>query len=292
MTTFTIDEQNNISAFSTQEEAAAATATPFDSFASQKELAELAKAWPAERLVAIFNSLTGVTPVVSFKSAQAAASRIWNRIQGLGDAAEPEAEPAKPTARKKPAVAPQKPRVAPTKGKASTKTTPAKKAPKAKKAGKAKEATGPREGSKTAQVIAMLQRKGGVTISEIMKAMKWQKHTVRGFMAGAMKKPAIRSSRLSPKVASAAIGFPSSISHPSLPSPPPVLAGGGLSASARQLASRGDTTHHLAASGPQASQKPTPLNRRATASPGTQLHSHTSRGSLSGAPFPGQTRAK
>jgi hypothetical protein len=188
MTTFTIDEQNNISAFSTQEEAAAATATPFDSFASQKELAELAKAWPAERLVAIFNSLTGVTPVVSIKSAQAAASRIWNRIQGLGDAAEPEAEPAKPTARKKPAVAPQKPRVAPTKGKASTKTTPAKKAPKAKKAGKAKEATGPREGSKTAQVIAMLQRKGGVTISEIMKAMKWQKHTVRGFMAGAMKK--------------------------------------------------------------------------------------------------------
>jgi hypothetical protein len=73
MTTFTINETNEIVAFSNQEEAAA-TATPFDSFASQKELAELAKAWPAERLVAIFNSLTGVTPVESFKSAQAAAS--------------------------------------------------------------------------------------------------------------------------------------------------------------------------------------------------------------------------
>ena len=34
----------------------------------------------------------------------------------------------------------------------------------------------------------MLQRKGGATISEIMKAMSWQRHTVRGFMAGAMKK--------------------------------------------------------------------------------------------------------
>ena len=41
---------------------------------------------------------------------------------------------------------------------------------------------------KTAQVVAMLRRKNGVTLSEIMKTMGWQKHTVRGFMAGAMKK--------------------------------------------------------------------------------------------------------
>ena len=45
-----------------------------------------------------------------------------------------------------------------------------------------------RGGSKTAQVIEMLQRKGGASISEIMKTMGWQRHTVRGFMAGAMKK--------------------------------------------------------------------------------------------------------
>ena len=48
--------------------------------------------------------------------------------------------------------------------------------------------SGPREGSKTAQVVAMLQRDGGVTLSEIMSTMGWQKHTVRGFMAGTMKK--------------------------------------------------------------------------------------------------------
>ena len=47
MTTFTIDNDNNITAFGSAEEAAAATTTPFDSFASQKELAELAAAWPA-----------------------------------------------------------------------------------------------------------------------------------------------------------------------------------------------------------------------------------------------------
>ena len=50
MKTFTINETNEIVAFSNQDEAAAATTTPFDSFSSQKELAELAKAWPAERL--------------------------------------------------------------------------------------------------------------------------------------------------------------------------------------------------------------------------------------------------
>ncbi len=34
----------------------------------------------------------------------------------------------------------------------------------------------------------MLQRKNGATLVEIMDKMGWQRHTVRGFMAGAMKK--------------------------------------------------------------------------------------------------------
>jgi len=34
----------------------------------------------------------------------------------------------------------------------------------------------------------MLKRDGGATLAEIMSSMGWQKHTVRGFMAGAMKK--------------------------------------------------------------------------------------------------------
>jgi hypothetical protein len=70
-------------------------------------------------------------------------------------------------------------------------TSPSEKAPKAKKAAKpakSEEAAGPREGSKTARVVAMLQRKTGATLAEIMEQMGWQKHTVRGFMAGAMKK--------------------------------------------------------------------------------------------------------
>jgi hypothetical protein len=181
MKTFTIDAENNISAFATPDEAAATTATPFDTFASQKELLSLVAQWPAERLVALWNSLAGVTPVKSVKTTKVAASRIWERIQSLGEAPTPKAEPkAKGGA--------QAAKGAPAKAEATKKAAPAKEAPKAKKAAKAEETAGPREGSKTAQVVAMLQRKNGATLAEIMEKMGWQKHTVRGFMAGAMKK--------------------------------------------------------------------------------------------------------
>jgi Protein of unknown function (DUF3489) len=118
---------------------------------------------------------------------------------------ETQAAPSTETAEKAPTKAKgakQARRVAPEKAKSGKKTTPAKKGSKvsqkpakaekkaapAKKSAKAKESDGPREGSKTAQVVAMLQRKNGATLAEIMKTMGWQKHTVRGFMAGAMKK--------------------------------------------------------------------------------------------------------
>jgi hypothetical protein len=181
MPTFTIDEQNNITAHGTPEEAAAANTAPFDSFASQKELAGLVAGWPAERLIATWNGLPGVEPVKKFKNAKIAASRIWERIQSLGEAAKPKED------RKAKGGAPAA-KGAPAKPKATTKATAAKKAPKGKKAAKTQETAGPREGSKTAQVVAMLQRKNGATLAEIMDKMGWQKHTVRGFMAGAMKK--------------------------------------------------------------------------------------------------------
>jgi hypothetical protein len=188
MTTFTIDDQNSITAFGSAEETTAATATPFDSFASQKELAGLVAGWPAERLVAVWNGLPGVEPVKKFKNTKIAASRIWERIQSLGEAATPVAEPAKPNADKNAKRGAQAPKGAPAKAKASKKATATKNTPKAKTAAKTEEPAGPREGSKTAQVVAMLQRKGGATLAEIMDKMGWQRHTVRGFMAGAMKK--------------------------------------------------------------------------------------------------------
>ena len=45
-----------------------------------------------------------------------------------------------------------------------------------------------RDGTKQAQVIAMLRRKQGATIAQIVEATGWRPHTVRGVFAGALKK--------------------------------------------------------------------------------------------------------
>lgn len=45
-----------------------------------------------------------------------------------------------------------------------------------------------REGTKQATMIAMLRRSEGATVEEIAASTGWQKHTVRGAMAGALKK--------------------------------------------------------------------------------------------------------
>jgi hypothetical protein len=209
------NETNNITAHASAQDAEAVTNA--DRFRNEAGLAKLATDWPAARLVEIWNSLPGVTPVKKFKDRQTAVARIWKALQTLGEAVPPAAEadepapvpeaapvpnqieevsdapqPADVADSLEPALAapvtPQSPGVAPAEAPATKKTTARKAAPKAPKAAQTKEATGPREGSKMAQVIAMLQRKDGATLSEIMTAMSWQKHTVRGFMAGSMKK--------------------------------------------------------------------------------------------------------
>ncbi|MBO6885466.1 MAG: DUF3489 domain-containing protein [Marivita sp.] len=46
----------------------------------------------------------------------------------------------------------------------------------------------PREGTKQAKLIAMLRAPDGATIEEIMVALDWAAHTIRGAMAGALKR--------------------------------------------------------------------------------------------------------
>jgi hypothetical protein len=149
-------------------------------FTTQEDLATMTKDWVASRLVEVWNSFAGAPPfgdlkeVKRFTDRKSAVARIWQAAQRLGEEVEKEAaaEPA-------PAAKPKKAKAAP---------TAAKGAPKKAKATKDTTAKPARDGSKTAQVVAMLQRKNGATLAEIMEKMGWQRHTVRGFMAGAMKK--------------------------------------------------------------------------------------------------------
>jgi hypothetical protein len=65
---------------------------------------------------------------------------------------------------------------------------PAAEQPKGKKASKPAQDSAAAPETNLSQVVAMLQRPEGATISEIMSKMGWLKHTFRGFMAGTMKK--------------------------------------------------------------------------------------------------------
>jgi hypothetical protein len=53
---------------------------------------------------------------------------------------------------------------------------------------KAKRAQSKTTGTKQEKLIAMLRRKEGATVDEVVKALDWLPHTVRGAVAGALKK--------------------------------------------------------------------------------------------------------
>ena len=65
---------------------------------------------------------------------------------------------------------------------APSKAKPARKAPRARKVAAA------RRGSKTAKIVDLLKRPGGVTLKELVKATGWQSHSVRGFLSGTVGK--------------------------------------------------------------------------------------------------------
>ena len=162
MSTFTIDSDNNISAFA----GVPAAADNLQSFSTAKELAKLTAEWPIFRLVETWNSFAGVAPfddlkpVKKFTDRKAAVARIWKAVQRLSPDVAPQATPAR------------------------TERTRSKKSPaKASRRARAQKGATESRTNKKAEVIALMKRAKGVTVDEMMEATGWQKHTVRGFIS-------------------------------------------------------------------------------------------------------------
>jgi hypothetical protein len=187
MTTYTIDNENNITAYGSQQ-----VAGEGEAFGSQLELADLAATWEANRLIEVWNGIPGLTPVKKFTNRKSAVARIWKAIQSLdGGSAAETSEPTKASATAVPKRATMAKHAAKQAKKAKGAKSSAKASAKASKGKPGKAASKPaaaRDGSKKAEVLGMLQRKGGATLGQIMKATGWQAHSVRGFISGALGK--------------------------------------------------------------------------------------------------------
>ncbi|MGO9113017.1 MAG: DUF3489 domain-containing protein [Thermoguttaceae bacterium] len=183
-----IDTDNNITAHENNP----ASHDGLVAFTTEKELTTATAEWPISRLVETWNSFAGtpgfdeLKPVKKFENRVIATARIWDAIQVLLPTGLP---PANEASIQAPAAcaalaALKKAKAGllsntPRRERASK--TKAAKSPKASKS--AGEPKAPREGSKMATVIAMIQRKGGATLEAIQEETGRAKHTIRGFMS-------------------------------------------------------------------------------------------------------------
>lgn len=177
MITFTIDTDNNITAFTTADEASRA-AEGATRFASLDELATVSAEWPMSRFVEIWSGMPGQTPVAKFQDRKRAVSRIWKAIQPLAGGVATNAQNVAEEAQVQPAA--EKPAG---RARSAKKATPGKAGKPGKKAGKANDKPAGDRTNKKAEVIAMMKRTKGATLAEIVEATAWQPHTVRGFVS-------------------------------------------------------------------------------------------------------------
>jgi hypothetical protein len=175
-------------------------------FRSKEELLRIGANWPGSKLVTLWNSFAGLPgfqdckPVKKVRTVSDMLNRIWNAVQRLADPrlGPTEEEIAAAEANKEgEEMATKTKRVRKPKAAKAVKVAKPAAAKKAKsvKVTAASNGNGapPRPGTKLAQVVAMLQRKNGATLEQIMERMGWQKNTVGGMIHGSINRAAIRT---------------------------------------------------------------------------------------------------
>lgn len=125
-------------------------------FSSRSEWKRIASALPLSRLVAIWNHLPGVDPIRRFTSREAALTRIWKAAQRL----EYKRGSTQRTAMR---------------GQVGTLTAPQVRVNAQKQ-------------NKTIHIIALLELEEGVSLERLVEVTGWQKHSIRGFLSGTIRK--------------------------------------------------------------------------------------------------------
>lgn len=191
---FTIDAAFNVQAH----EGTPQVAEEHITFATEKEFDGATAGWNAPAFIELWNSFAGtpgfdgLKPVAKFTNRQTAVKRIWKAIQVL--AAAPTAEATAPTTAETTEESKEETNMPKTKKTKTAKAdkpakTRAQAAPKApatktaKKKATAAAKTAPREVSRKETIVALITRKNGATLGEIMTATCWQAHSVRGFLS-------------------------------------------------------------------------------------------------------------
>jgi hypothetical protein len=123
-------------------------------FKTKAALAEWANDQTMAEIAANYNGLPDVKPVKKFESRDVAVSRIWAVLS-----------PDKPKVARKPKAAREKATSGRKPGKTATKKAAS------------------RGATVRDEVVKLLSRAGGVSLAEMMKAFKWQAHSVRGFIS-------------------------------------------------------------------------------------------------------------
>jgi hypothetical protein len=123
-------------------------------FKTKAALAEWANDQTIPEIAGYYNGLPGVKPVKKFESRDVAVTRIWAVLR-----------PDKPKVARKPKAV-------------------GKKATSGRKPGKTGAKKAASAGVKVRdEAVKLLSSEGGATLPELMKAFKWQAHSVRGFIS-------------------------------------------------------------------------------------------------------------